>query len=396
MTVRVFLKPLLAAMQEHYDLTVVVNTKNAALLRELGVVGTLKPLAIERSVSVRRDLQALLSLTWLMRASRFDLVQSMTPKAGLLAMVASWLARTPARVHTFTGQVWATRRGLSRMVFRGLDRVVARCATFTLADSPSQRAFLIREGVVPAAKVFVLGSGSVSGVDPTRFRPDPALRRSVRERLAIGLHEVVLLFVGRLTRDKGVLDLARAFAALADDLPDVRLVLVGPDEQQMRPAMCAVCRRHLARMHFIEFTAAPEEVMAAADVICLPSFREGFGSVLIEAASVGVPAVASRIYGIVDAVVDHTTGLLHEPGDVAGLLAHLRRLARDPALRRALGDAARARVVREFPERRLVSAQLEVYARLIDGRPPVPGIGIELSETAARPTLAADAGGYGR
>jgi glycosyltransferase involved in cell wall biosynthesis len=396
MTVRVFLKPLLAAMHEHYDLTVVVNTKNTALLSELGVVGTLKPLAIERSVSLRRDLQALLSLTWLMRARRFDLVQSMTPKAGLLAMVASWLARTPARVHTFTGQVWATRRGLSRMVLRGLDRVVARCATFTLADSPSQRAFLIREGVVPAAKVFVLGSGSVSGVDPTRFQPDPALRRSVRERLAIGLHELVLLFVGRLTRDKGVLDLARAFAALADDLPDVRLVLVGPDEQQMRPAMGAVCRRHLARMHFIEFTAAPEDVMAAADVICLPSFREGFGSVLIEAASVGVPAVASRIYGIVDAVVDHTTGLLHEPGDVAGLLAHLRRLARDPALRRALGDAARARVVREFPERRLTSAQLEVYARLLDGRPPVPGIDVGLSETAARPALAADAGGYGR
>jgi glycosyltransferase involved in cell wall biosynthesis len=396
MTVRVFLARQLEAMQRPYELTVVVNTANSKLLQELGVVGTLVPLPIERTVAPGRDIRAFFSLMRLMRASRFDLVQSMTPKAGLLAMVAGWLTRTPVRVHTFTGQVWVTRRGLARAVLKCFDRVLACCATFTLADSRSQREFLIREGVVSASKVAVLGSGSVSGVDAIRFRPDPLQRRSVRQRLGIGPHELVLLFVGRVTRDKGVLDLARAFAVLADERPDVRLLVAGPDEERMASAMRRICSRHAARLHFVGFTAAPEHVMAAADVLCLPSYREGFGSVVVEAAAVGVPAVASRICGIVDAVVDGETGLLHEPADVDGLVTHLRRLVIDPIRRRSLGAAARARAERDFSQCSLTSALLQTYAALLDGRRPARKPGTADMAHRAAPSMAAGSGGYRR
>src|SRR5262249_29157030 len=161
----------------------------------------------------------------------FDLVQSVTAKAGLLAMVAAWATRIPVRVHTFTGQVWATRTGFSRAALKLLDKLVARAATFVLADSPSQREYLVAEGIIQPSKSAVLGKGSISGVDPARFRPDPSARRIVRESLAIAECAVTLLFVGRLHRDKGVLDLARAFARLADRRPDVHLVIVGPDEE---------------------------------------------------------------------------------------------------------------------------------------------------------------------
>jgi lipopolysaccharide/colanic/teichoic acid biosynthesis glycosyltransferase len=204
----------------------------------------------------------------------------------------------------------------------------------------------------------------VSGVNGARFRPDAVRRQRVRDRAGIAETDLVLLFVGRLTRDKGVLDLARAFAILAAERPDVHLILVGPDEQRLRSAIAALCTDYERRLHFIEFTDTPEEIVAAADVVCLPSYREGLPNVILEAAAAGIPAVASNICGIVDAVEDGRTGLLHEPRNVDALLARLRTLAADPVLRRTLGQAAKARVERDFQPELLTSAMIDLYARL--------------------------------
>jgi glycosyltransferase involved in cell wall biosynthesis len=366
MTLRTFLGAQLAAMQERHDITVVVNTANPALLEDVGVSARLQALPIERAIAPLSDLRCLARLIRLMRRERFDLVHSMTPKAGLLAMVAAWIARVPVRIHTFTGQVWATRTGMARAALRWLDKTMASAATFALADSQSQRSFLVSERVVSASKIAVLAHGSVSGVDTTRFRPDPTRRRMVREALGVPMTDVVLLFVGRINRDKGVMDLARAFAILADRRPDICLLVVGPDEARLTGAIRDVCSRHVARLHFCAYTDAPQDFMTASDILCLPSYREGFGTVIIEAAAAGVPAVASRIYGVVDAVVDGKTGLLHEPADVDGLARHLERLIGEAELRRSLGAAAQARATRDFSQSTITSAVLELYSRLLD------------------------------
>jgi len=186
-----------------------------------------------------------------------------------------------------------------------------------------------------------------------------------------------------------VLDLAHAFSLLADERPDVRLLVVGPDEEAMTPAMRAICGRHLSRLHVLEFTSAPEDVMAASDVLCLPSYREGFGSVIIEAAAVGVPAVASRIYGVVDAVDDERTGLLHGPGDTGALVAHLRRIIDDSRLRRLMGEAARTRAIQEFSQSKLTAAALDLYALLLDSRSPsAVGVSIDRPMSGSRPSAA--------
>ena len=369
MTVRAFLRSHLRAMQSDYDITIVVNTSNDRLLRDLGVEGTLAPVRIERRISPWRDLGALAALYRLLRSGRFDIVHSVTPKAGLLAMTAAWIARTPVRIHTFTGQVWATKRGPARAILRALDAILVRMGTVTIADSPSQREFLIREGVASASSLTVLEGGSISGVDTATFRPDGAARRAVRDRLNIPPADVLLLFVGRLTTDKGVLDLAEAFHTIASERPDVRLLFAGPDEAGLRDAIAAASAPHANRVHFLEFTDRPQDVMAAADVLCLPSYREGFGSVIIEAAACEVPSVASRIYGVVDAVDDGRTGLLHAAGDVSGLAEQLRRLTVDPALRQSFGAAARRRVERDFPVGRLTAALIALYSELLPSDP---------------------------
>jgi lipopolysaccharide/colanic/teichoic acid biosynthesis glycosyltransferase len=176
-----------------------------------------------------------------------------------------------------------------------------------------------------------------------------------------------------VTHDKGVLDLASAFATIADERPDVHLVLVGSDEAQLRARLAAACARHAGRFHLLDFTERPEEIMAAADVLCLPSYREGFGSVVIEAAACGTPAVASRIYGIVDAIEDGRTGLLHTPGSIGELTDALRRIASDDDLRRALGDAARVRAASQFHSGRLTAALAAFYSSVLQTAGP-PGL----------------------
>ena len=362
MTVRAFLGPQLRAMQERYDVTVVVNSRAAGLLHEMGVTGAVVPMPIGRAISPVADIWTLCSLVRLMHRKRFDLVHSMTSKAGLLAMGAACLSSIPVRLHTFTGQVWATRSGLFRALLKMADRAIARCATYTLADSPSQREFLIREHIVAPDRIAVLGSGSVSGVDATRFRPDGSRRRRIREQCHIPDASVVVLFVGRLSRDKGVLDLAKAFAALAAEFPDLHALIAGPDEERLRPAFARLCATYSDRLHFLDYTTCPEDVMAAGDILCLPSYREGFGSVVLEAAAAGAPAVASRIYGLVDAVVDGQTGLLHEPGNVADLTTCLRQVLGNAGLRCALGSAARDRALRDFVPSVLAASLLDLYA----------------------------------
>jgi glycosyltransferase involved in cell wall biosynthesis len=327
-----------------------------------GLSARLFRVPIERMISPLRDLRALGQLVRLFRTHHYDLVHSVTPKAGLLAMVAAWLARVPLRIHTFTGQVWATRKGSTRAMLRAIDSLIARFATHVLVDSRSQREFLIANRVVAASKSAVLAEGSICGVDGERFRSDGAARSRVRAAVGVAEDAVLFLYLGRLSRDKGVFDLALAFARLAQRHAAVCLVLAGPDEERLAKQIEETVAPCADRVRIIDHTDRPEDYMAAADVFCLPSHREGFGQVAIEAAAAGLPVIASRIYGIVDAVVDRETGLLHPPADADALRAHMETLLLQPDLRRKLGSAGRSRALRDFSTRRVTRALLEFYA----------------------------------
>ncbi len=364
--VRFFLIPHLRRLSERYDVTLVVNTENIEFLREYGLGVRVLPIAIERRVSPIRDLLALVRLTALFRRERFDVVHSFSPKGGLLAMLAATIAQIPVRMHTFTGQVWANKSGPMRALLKLADRITARTATWVFADSVSQRKFMQCEDVLPPhGQCEVLAGGSISGVDMKRFHPDPDARRAIRAELALPQEGTVFIYAGRLTRDKGILDLARAFSILAEQDANAYLVLVGPDEESLSPVVRVLVARHSDRLRLQGFTPAIERYLAAADVLCLPSYREGFGAVIIEAAACGVPCCASRIYGITDAVIDGVTGLLHPPGDERELALLMSRMATRPELLERLGTAARARAVREFSEDQVVGASVGRYHSIL-------------------------------
>lgn len=337
-----FLLGHIARLSQSARITVCINRLESDVPIALWADVRLQHIEIRRNISPWHDWAALFQLARLYRREKFDVVWSITPKAGLLAMLAARTAGIPVRIHYFTGQVWATKRGAPRFLLKFMDRVLAACATDLLADSLSQRDFLIREGIASANRLGVIGAGSVSGVDLKRFRPDPSVRRDIRASLGIPGDAVCMLYAGRMKRDKGVPDLLVAFGSLRSKHPALHLLLVGPDEDGV------IGDPLPAGVHRVGYTRTVESYMAAADIICLPSYREGFGTVLIEGAAAGLPAVASRIYGIEDAVIDGETGLLHPPRDTAAIAATIERLLNDPELRGRLAIGARRRTATQF------------------------------------------------
>ena len=364
-TILAFMTKHLQALALEYSIYAICsNASNIPLERLIPSVAYLN-MPIERKTSPFKDLISLFKLILLFRSHQFILVQSITPKAGLLSMLAAWICRVPIRVHVFTGQVWVTRKGFSRWYLKSFDRLIAFLATSLLADSPSQKQFLVDEGIANARDIQVLADGSVCGVDDLKFKPNAEAKKEIRAQLSIPEEATVALFIGRLKRDKGVLDLASAFGGLDSSFNSLYLVFVGPDEDELREQILHLVSLGRNQVRFVGHVNNPEDFIAAADFLCLPSYREGFGLVTIEAAAVGIPTLASRIYGITDAIIDGVTGLLHEPGDLAGIAEGLRTMATIPEGRISMGDAARKRALELFPTSRVVNAQLIYYKSLI-------------------------------
>ncbi len=364
MSLNVFMRPHIEMLAQDYDVTLIANgVANEFFVSNASGV-KIMPVAIARDINLIHDLKALLSLAGIFRREKFDAVHSITPKAGLLSMLAATLTRTPVRVHTFTGQVWATKSGMVREGLKALDRLIAWCASSLLTDSPSQRAFLIQEKIVAPEKIQVLGYGSVAGVDVKRFKPNANARQQIRSELHIGESEVVCLYLGRLNPDKGVQDLALAFAQIATQVPTAHLVIVGPDEADMSTGIAQTLAACSTQYHRVGFTNKPEDYMAAADIFCLPSYREGFGSVLIEAAATGVPSLASKIYGITDAVDDGKTGILHEPKQVEQIAQGLLTMIQNDQLRKSMATQAQERAYQLFGTAVLVEAMRDFYSQL--------------------------------
>ena len=359
--VNVYLINHLRALSQLYDTTVIVNTNNPNFLANKGIKVNVVKLGFVREISLMNDLITLIKLISIFRRYRFDAVHSMMPKSGLLAMMAAWVARTPVRVHTFTGQIWVNKAGIKRFLFKKIDSLIAFLATSIIVDSPSQLQFLLNEEVAYKESSLVFCSGSISGVDISRFKPDKNMGISVRQQLSIDDDAVVFLFLGRLTQDKGVLDLAQAFNQV--QTKNTHLVFVGPDEKHTQHELVNVTLPCADKVHFVGYTDTPECYMAAADVLCLPSYREGFGGVIIEAAAVGIPSIASRIYGITDAVVEGETGLLHEPRNIVEIKVCMEELVNNPALRLKLGEQAKKRAVESFNSSLLTQAWVNFYQK---------------------------------
>ena len=350
-------------LSQHFDVTVAGEGVSRYANRFPHVAWA--DINIPRKVRPFQDLKSLFQIFVLCKRLRPDIVHSIMPKAGLLTALATRAAGIRVRLHTFTGQVWDTKAGFSRTVYKALDRTIVRLNSVCLTDSPSQSEHLLANNIGMAGRPLpILGKGSLVGVDLERFDRQriSASARVTRSSLGLSDAHFVVAFVARKSRDKGALDMLKAFALAKSGASHLRLLFIGPDEstgeidrlRQTDPGLFdAVIERGTVNNH--------EEYLLASDVLCVPSYREGFGSVVIDAAALGVPCVGSRIAGLVDAVEDGTTGLLHPAGDIACLAALLQELDCNRDRLARLGQQAQIRVQSYFSSKVMGQLLVDFY-----------------------------------
>lgn len=322
------------------------------------------PIPMQRGISPISDCVSLFRIWRLLREIKPDLVEFSTPKAGLLGNIAALLCKIPVRVYLLRGLRLETECGVKRRLLLIAERIAAWSAHVVICNSRSLRKRALEFRIAPGRKLEVLGEGSSSGVDPARFSPGQS---SIHRALAIPVGAFVIGFAGRLTVDKGLPELLEAFEIVLQQRPNSYLLLVGWFDAS-DDALDIKTRARIESHPRIVCTGLVPDTSAyyrAMDLLVLPSRREGFPNVILEAAATGIPVVATHCTGSRDAVISEVTGLLVPPGYPDAIAEAVLRLLGDPELRRRMANAARAWVVENYDHRQVLGATVTFYESLL-------------------------------
>jgi glycosyltransferase involved in cell wall biosynthesis len=360
-----FLVPHLKKLSKFYDVTIILKNESPDLLKEMALPVSILEIPIERKINLFADMKTLFKLILIFRREKFKSVHTITPKAGLLGTIASFLMRVPIRIHTFQGEFWVNTTGFRRKFFIFLDQIVVLLSTNIIVVSNSEREFLIKERILKIGQGHILGAGTIGGIDLNRFSKKKNHRRQQRSKLGYLENDVVFAYVGRLNEDKGLSVLTDAFDILFPNHPNSRLLIIGPDEDGSGEKLKEHSSLYtLGVVTVLPFMRNPETSLISADALILPSFREGFGLVILEAAAMEIPSIGSNIYGISDAIQDGQTGQLFTVGDSYDLSIKMKNMVIQNDFRKKLGFCAYRRVVRSFSQENILGHFLEYYRSL--------------------------------
>jgi glycosyltransferase involved in cell wall biosynthesis len=336
------------------------------LLDRIGAREGIQTIAIpmQREIRPIADFVSLVRLWWLLLRLRPDMTEFSTPKAGLLGTFAALCAGVPERIYMLRGLKVEGTVGFKRRVLLLAEKLASACARVVLSNSRSMRDEAVALGFAPRSKLKVLGDGSSNGVDIERFSPGSS---NVREQLGIASGVPVVGFVGRLTLDKGLPELMEAFDTILRTEPEAHLLLVGwfdAAEDAVNVNLRTKIESH-PRVHCTGFAADTAPYYRAMDVMVLPSRREGFPNVVLEAAATGIPVVTTLATGSRDSVVPEVTGLLIPPGYPEAISEAVLKLLRDPERCERMGKAARAWVTEHYSDQRVLGLITEFYSSLL-------------------------------
>lgn len=344
LTATAFLLKHFEYLSETFDIYLVANFEEGIKNFESEFVKQVKNVKIKRGISIFDDAKAVLILKKYFIENNFDSIHSVTPKAGLVSMVASKLVASKVRIHIFTGQVWNTKTGFFKYLLKTIDKLIVYCATDILVDGEAQRKFLIQNRIITEENSQVLGKGSISGADENIFVPNKSVYKENRKILNIH-DEVVFMFLARIIYEKGIIDLAEAFVKLNSIFPNTKLVIIGPDEGKLVSKI-----KEITKGKNVIIKGATKRLLdylQIADVLCLPSYREGFGTVVIQASLLEKPIICSDTYGLMETIIENETGLRHKVGDVDSLFEQMKKMM-DEKLRASLGTNGRKYVLDNF------------------------------------------------
>ena len=359
-----FYTPMVKDLQKKGYEIVSVSSPGPELenLKDLGVKTIEVPM--ERRMSPLKDLKSLFKLIKVFKKERPYMVHSMTPKAGLLCMLAAWLTRVPRRVHTFTGLVWPTSKGVSRKILMLTDWLTCACATHIIPEGEGVKQDL--QSHITKKPMKVLGYGNVRGVDMVRFSRRPevmSLANDIRSN-----DKFTFLFVGRVVSDKGINELIKAFQKLQKEINDVRLLLVGRFEGQLDPLKPETIEAIKSNPDIVHVGAKYGDDLlvhyAASDCFVFPSYREGFPNTVMEAGAMELPCIVTDINGSREIIEHGKNGVIIPSKDVDALYDAMKEIVQNREKTTYYASNARTMIADRFEQSFVRTCLYEFYEEI--------------------------------
>ena len=360
-----FLRGFLKELSKEYEVVAISSPGDALhAIQEREKVRVVE-IPMERHISVFKDIFSLFHLIFVFAKERPSMVHSMTPKAGLLSMLAAWITRVPIRIHTFTGLVFPTSTGFKRKILMFMDRLTCACATNINPESKGVANDLKRYGITNKP-LKIIANGNVRGVNLSFFKRTPEVLAK-----ASGMCDkssFTFCFVGRLVGDKGINELVKAFDRLSKDCNAVRLFLIGRREEKLDPLDDIVISILERNKQITEFGQQNDvrPFLAASDFFVFPSYREGMPNVVLEAGAMGLPSIVTDINGSNEIVVNGRNGVIIPVKDEEALYMQMKEWIECPEIAKAMAENARSYVAERYEQQMIWKATLAEYRRLLD------------------------------
>lgn len=365
LSLKAFIDDAVVEMKDRYDVTLVSSPGEEMdyMHNTYGVKTIAVPM--ERRISLAKDIKSLWAMIKVIKKEKPYMIHSMTPKAGLLCMIAGWLCRVPLRVHTFTGLIWPTEVGTKRKILMLFDKILCACATHVIPEGEGVMSDL--QHYITKKSMKVLGHGNVKGIDTKHWKITPELKA---DSLNIKGHGTFnFLFVGRLVGDKGINELVESFCRLMDKTPNVRLFLVGPTEDDIDPLKQETWDRIKAFPSIVKVGPVwGDEILKyyiASDCFVFPSYREGFPNSPIEAGAMGLPSIVTDINGSREIVIDGINGVVIPSKDANALYKAMLDMVENKEARERMAKNARPMIQSRFEQSYIRKCLLDFYDEIM-------------------------------
>lgn len=326
------------------------------------------PVHMERGISVS-GIRSMLQMVKIFRREKFDLVQYSTANAALYASLASWIADVPVRLYCQWGMIFVAFQGLKRKIFKAVEKLICSLSTRIEPDSESNLQFALEEKIYKREKADVIWNGSACGVNLDKFdiSHKDCNRHEIREKHNISENTYVYVFVGRITRDKGIHELFQAYREICRNDKNICLLMVGPDEvDDTVDRSIYEWARNEQSIRFVGYSSEVEKYLAAADCYVLPSYREGFGMSVVEAEAMGIPVIVTDIPGPKNAMIPGKTGLAVSKANAEELEGAMRYLLANRGEGKEMGAEGHTFAVEKFEQNKLFEYILEDRKHLLN------------------------------
>ena len=361
-TFKVFFEDFIKLLNKKINFDILTNTQS---LNKKNIISDVKyyHVPIKREIGILSDFYCLLKIIKFLKTKKYDLIISITPKAGLLSSIASYLTFSKNKVHIFTGQVWSNKKFIYKNLLIFFDKVICYCSDFLVCDSKAQRKYLYKNNLTKK-KIEVIGHGSICGVDTKKFN-SIRNKKKIRKSLNLNKDHLLLIYVGRINYDKGIHLLLKTFENIYKRYDDLRLIIVGQDEIDLKNLLNKKYFKIYDRIKVFPFTNNVHQYLKASDIFVFPSYREGFGLSVIEALSCGLPVIVSDTYGLKDSFIDKLNGLRFKTGSVNSFKNRLIKMVENKKLRLKYSNNARKFVIKKFSRKKVLNLYKNYFLKMI-------------------------------